>query len=65
VVLFSIKGKELKKIHQIDFKLEKDIQKITETNIGEIFGLEFVKSEFQLMIYGWTPWHLIGKPNPS
>lgn len=48
MVLFSIKGKELKKIHQIDFKLEKDIQKITETNIKEIFGLDFVKSEFQL-----------------
>lgn len=27
MVLFSIKGQELRKINQIDFKLEKDIQK--------------------------------------
>lgn len=48
MVLFSIKGDKLKKIHRIDFRLEKDIQKITEKNIGTIFGLDFVKSEFQL-----------------
>jgi len=48
MVLFSIKGDKLKKIHRIDFRLEKDIQKITEQNIGAIFGLDFVKSEFQL-----------------
>lgn len=48
MVLFSIKGEDLKKINQIDFRLEKDIQKITEKNIGTIFGLDFVKSEFQL-----------------
>jgi len=48
MVLFSMKGDNLKKVHRIDFKLEKDIQKITEQNIGIIFGLDFVKSEFQL-----------------
>lgn len=48
MVLFSIKGDKLKKVHRIDFKLDKDIQKITEKNIGPIFGLNFVKSEFQL-----------------
>lgn len=48
MVLFSIKGDKLKKIHRIDFRLEKDIQKISEQNIGAIFGLDFVKSEFQL-----------------
>ena len=48
MVLFSIKGDKLQKIHRIDFRLEKDIQKITEQNIGAIFGLDFVKSEFQL-----------------
>ncbi|QUH22355.1 hypothetical protein HYG87_00530 [Methanobacterium alkalithermotolerans] len=47
-MLFSIEGEELKKINQIDFKLEKNIQKITEKNIGKIFGLDFVKSEFKL-----------------
>ncbi len=48
MVLFSMKGDKLKKVHHINFKLEKDIQKITEQNIGTIFGLDFVKSEFQL-----------------
>lgn len=48
MALFSIKGDKLKKIHRIDFKLEKDIQKITEKNIEAIFGLDFVKSEFKL-----------------
>ena len=48
MVLFSVKGDILKKVHRIDFRLEKDIQKITEQNIGAIFGLDFVKSEFQL-----------------
>lgn len=48
MVLFSMKGDKLKKVHRINFKLEKDIQKITEQNIGTIFGLDFVKSEFQL-----------------
>ncbi|MCC7559762.1 MAG: hypothetical protein KO318_04950 [Methanobacterium sp.] len=48
MVLFSIKGDSLKKVHRVDFKLEKDIQKITEKNIGAIFGLDFIKSEFKL-----------------
>lgn len=48
MVLFSVKGDILKKVHRIDFRLEKDIQIITEQNIGAIFGLDFVKSEFQL-----------------
>ena len=48
MVLFSIKGDKLKKVHRIDFKLEKNIQKITEKNIKSIFGLNFVKSEFKL-----------------
>lgn len=48
MVLFSIRREELEKVHRIEFRLEKDIQKITEKNIGTIFGLDFVKSEFQL-----------------
>lgn len=48
MVLFSIKGDKLEKVHRIDFKLEKNIQKITEQNIGTIFSLDFVRSEFQL-----------------
>ena len=38
----------LERIDKIDFKLEREIQKITEENLELIFGLDFVKSEFQL-----------------
>ena len=48
MVLFSIEGEELKKVHRVDFRLERDIQDITEQNLEIIFGLDFVKSEFQL-----------------
>jgi predicted transport protein len=37
---------KLQLIKEKPFKLEKDIQKITELNLKEIFGLEFVCSEF-------------------
>lgn len=46
--LFSLEKDKLERINKIDFKLEKDIQKLTEKNLSEIFGLEFVKTEFQL-----------------
>jgi predicted transport protein len=47
--LFSIKGKKLDKIEKIDFKLEKDLQKLTEDNLGIIFNnLEFITTELQL-----------------
>lgn len=46
--LFSIQNHKLERIKKIDFKLEKDIQKLTEENLKEIFGLELVRSEFQL-----------------
>lgn len=48
MTLFSLKNGKLERINKISFKLEKDIQKLTEENLNEIFGLEFVKSEFQL-----------------
>lgn len=38
----------LKSIKELPFKLEKDIQAVIEKNLGLIFGLEFVKSEFSL-----------------
>lgn len=38
----------LERIEKIDFKLEKDLQKITENNLEDIFNLEFISSEFQL-----------------
>lgn len=39
---------KLKELGKKDFKLEKEIQDITESNLKEIFGLEFVKSEFTI-----------------
>lgn len=48
MVLFSIKGENLEKINPIDFKLEKDLQYLTEKNLEKIFNLEFISSEFQL-----------------
>lgn len=46
--LFSIKQNKLEKINEISFESEKEIQRITEENLNEIFGLEFVKSEVAL-----------------
>ena len=39
---------KLTQINEKLFNLEKDIQLITESNMGIIFGLEFVKSEYSL-----------------
>ncbi len=38
----------LEQIKEQDFKLEKEIQKLTEENLILIFGFEFVKSEFSI-----------------
>ncbi len=47
--LFKIQdSKKLEYIKEAPFKLEKDIQSLTENNLTSIFGLEFVKSEFSL-----------------
>ena len=40
--------KELKYIKEKPFRLEKEIQEMTEQNLQMIFGLEFVRSEFAL-----------------
>ena len=45
--LFRLKEK-LEYIKEKPFKLEKEIQKLTEENLQVIFNLEFVKSEFKL-----------------
>lgn len=47
MALFKIE-KQLEYIKENPFKLEKDIQELTEKNLKSIFGLEFVKSEFSL-----------------
>ena len=46
--LYNIKGNSLKSIGVNQFKLEKDIQKLVENNTDELFGLEFVSSEFKI-----------------
>jgi len=46
--LFNTKDNQFKEINEKPFKLEKDIQGITENNMEQVFGLEFVKSEYSL-----------------
>lgn len=49
MALFKIENNErLENIKEQPFKLEKDIQSLTEKNLKSIFGLKFVKSEFSL-----------------
>jgi predicted transport protein len=49
MALFKIENNErLENIKEQPFKLEKDIQSLTEKNLKSIFGLYFVKSEFSL-----------------
>ena len=49
MALFSIDNNgQLNQVKEFDFKLEKEIQKLTEDNLSTIFGLEFIKSEFSL-----------------
>ena len=42
------KDGNLTKIEERKFKLEKELQELTEKNIENIFGLQFVRSEFSL-----------------
>ena len=44
MAIFKISSNNLSKIRQMSFKLEKDIQNLTETNLEDIFGLQIVKS---------------------
>ena len=46
--IFSTNSGKFQKISEIPFKLEKDLQKMTEDNLDEIFNLDFITSEFQL-----------------
>ena len=46
--IFHIKNSNVTQIKEIGFKLEKDLQTITETNLKTIYDLEFVKAEFSL-----------------
>lgn len=46
--LFYINGQKVKSLSTYPFDLEKDIQKLVENNLEELFKLEFVKSEFSI-----------------
>ncbi|HQC27629.1 MAG TPA: hypothetical protein PLU31_08240, partial [Treponemataceae bacterium] len=49
MALYSIDNNgKLEQIREFDFKLEREIQKLTEENLQTVFGLEFIKSEFSL-----------------
>ncbi|NCC71054.1 hypothetical protein EOM09_05725 [bacterium] len=48
MVLFKKTLNKLNRIKQLSFKLEKEIQDVTEENLQTIFGLKFIKSEFSL-----------------
>ncbi|MGD0339694.1 MAG: DUF5655 domain-containing protein [Bacteroidota bacterium] len=46
--LYKLAHKQLELIKANPFKLEKDLQFIVENNLGSLFGLQLVRSEFQL-----------------
>lgn len=46
--IFKINKGNLSPIKELSIKLERDLQKLTEDNLGAIFGLKFVNSEFSL-----------------
>ncbi|MDQ4679425.1 hypothetical protein, partial [Stenotrophomonas maltophilia group sp. RNC7] len=46
--LFLLNGDKLNFIEEMPFKLEKDIQNLCESNLKEVFDLEFVSSEFAI-----------------
>ena len=46
--IFHIKNEKLTQTKEVKFKLEKDLQIITQTNLKTIYDLEFVKTEFSL-----------------
>jgi hypothetical protein len=48
VRIFDTRGSKLSEVSEDQFLLEDDMQKLTETNLQQIFGLDLVRSEFEL-----------------
>lgn len=48
MAIFKLNNKRLDKIKRSSFKLEKNIQNLTEDNLRNVFNLQMVKSEFSL-----------------
>lgn len=46
MAIYSIKNRKLSFIEEIDFKLEKEIQKTCEDNLEQLFGLQIIRSQF-------------------
>ena len=46
--IYSVKDGKLTYVEDVDFKLEKDIQKLCDENLKDLFDLEFVKSQFTI-----------------
>jgi len=46
--LYKLVHKQLELIKENPFKFERDVQEIVENNLVSLFGLQFVRSEFQL-----------------
>lgn len=45
-MLFKLKEGKAKRVKEDDFKLERDIQRLVETNMSEILNLDFITTEF-------------------
>lgn len=46
--LYSISSTSLTAIHEEKFALEKELQSLVEKNLGVLFGLEFIATEFKI-----------------
>ena len=46
--IYNIENEKLTPIKQVKFKNEREIQRLTEKNLEELFGLKFVATEFQV-----------------
>jgi predicted transport protein len=44
--IFTIKNKKLSELKSTTFSTEKELQELVDTNLYEIFGLQFIKREF-------------------
>ena len=46
--IYNINNEKLEPIKQVKFKNERELQKLTENNLEELFSLKFIASEFQV-----------------
>lgn len=46
--IYNIKNNKLSQIKKINFKNERDLQRLTENNLEELFNLKFIATEFQV-----------------